>query len=466
MPLVLTEIYLLGSLVLLKFGPIDWKINNSIFWVYTLTYALVFALGYFVLIPQKKYIFTQREQKWSGKKILTFFEKTYWIWYVVAIIVSWGVFMGVSQGFVTISNFFPSFINGIVDPAYQYYEKFKMVYGGNNLLSAFSLVFGFSRILIYFYTINWWNNISCAKKVSIVVFILYEMMQSISIGLNKNMIMVVFLLCVMTFVSICSDDSGIKEALKNRKYLIITLIVLCILAVAYFGWSTHSRINGNYSRYAEQMLGSAEIKGAEIKDAEIKDNENDFNISQDTDDTSRLKGLYIMFSSYICQGYKGMDMALEAEFDSGYGLGHSLFMSRIVDEFFGTSIIENTYNMKNEINYGWSREASWNSFYVWMANDVGFVGVIFIMFLYGALMVSCWKDVVIDNDFIAGALFVLLCCEFMWIPMHNFLGAFIEYVGSFWILLFVYIAQKIFKYSRKRKNYRGVISEKEIQTGK
>lgn len=439
LPLIFAEMYLITSVILLKMGPIDWKIMNGDIWIYLIFYHISFAFGYLICACKK------RKNDNTMKYTLHFFKHTFWLWWCISFVVSWGVFMGVSQGFVTLKNFFPSFINGIIHPDVQYYEKFKMVYSGNNFLSSISVLFGLSRIMVYFYCVRYWQNISFFKRMALVILATFELMQSVSLGMNKNMIMIDVLLGIMTFIAIFADERSLKESIKSRKGMIIVLVVMAILSILYFGHSTNARINGNVEKYADIMLQDAEIKTIEKGNSSSIDETND---TLDTDHkTSYAKKFFIMGTSYLCQGYKGMDMALSSSFDFGYGLGHSLFLSRIADEFLNTDIIALTYNMKNELKYGWSRESCWNSFYVWMANDVTFIGVIVIMFLYGILLAATWIDTTVKDNFFAGVLFVLLCCEIMWIPMHNFLGAFIEYVGAFWLALFFYLFSKTSIYS-------------------
>lgn len=98
----------------------------------------------------------------------------------------------------------------------------------------------------------------------------------------------------------------------------------------------------------------------------------------------RFLAFYSGISSYLTQGYRGFELALEEDWEPTYGLGNSIFLARQADRLLGTNVSDRTYPAKIE-KHEWDRLINWATFYVWVASDVHFTGVVFVMMLFGAL---------------------------------------------------------------------------------
>lgn len=146
----------------------------------------------------------------------------------------------------------------------------------------------------------------------------------------------------------------------NRRKVLILFLLLPAALVLF----TDSQIT---------RFGSAAISGSNPRTgAEYQFSEAD----------GRLAVLATSFSSYISQGFRAFELALELEPRWTYGVGHSTFLSRQVDRIAGSDIEASSYPARIE-TFGWDRYVDWSTAYVWFASDLTFPGVAVLMFFTG-----------------------------------------------------------------------------------
>lgn len=218
------------------------------------------------------------------------------------------------------------------------------------LLSPF--LFGLFPLLI-----TYWNKISTKTKVFSLVVVTINLIVSIASGINQGL----FLLIII-FFGLYTVNLKFKDII-NVKNTIVALVfsMFIIFALNFF-------VEGQMTR-----SGSAAISGISY----TQNYESDYDISD-----GKIKVLYSALTSYLTQGYRAFDLALELPFKTTFGVGHSSFLSRQVDRIFDTRISDNTYPARIE-RFGWDRYVFWSSFYLWWASDIHYIGVIVLMFVIG-----------------------------------------------------------------------------------
>lgn len=100
---------------------------------------------------------------------------------------------------------------------------------------------------------------------------------------------------------------------------------------------------------------------------------------------------YVLFASYVAQGYEGLARALEIPFEFTFGIGHLSPLQRILEQVFNFDL--STYN-ERLVLAGWDTSWRWASVYPQLANDFHWIflpGYFFMMGRVFALAMSAWK---------------------------------------------------------------------------
>ncbi|PNA72488.1 hypothetical protein C1Y19_20735 [Pseudomonas sp. MPR-LB3] len=142
----------------------------------------------------------------------------------------------------------------------------------------------------------------------------------------------------------------------------------------------------------------------------------------------------------MVQGYYGMSISLDEDFQSSYGIGHSVFLQKTFAQHLGIDVRDKTFPHK--ITEKWDEFVYWHSFYTYIANDVGFWGVAVIMLILGAYFSYVYLSAVLQDNFYAKMLLPLFGILFLYIPANNQIFGFLESMSSFWILTLLFILSK------------------------
>ncbi|MEL7430005.1 MAG: hypothetical protein AAFN43_08385 [Pseudomonadota bacterium] len=139
------------------------------------------------------------------------------------------------------------------------------------------------------------------------------------------------------------------------------------------------------------------------------------------------KGAASIAVNYLTQGQYGLSLALAEEFDSLYGIGHSsVFMAQYSRWSSDSSFLERSYTYKIDAR-GWPRTSAWSSAYTWLANDIGFFGIILLMLVWGMLLALAWTDFVYAGNPLAFLVVVLFALTLFYMPMNLQLTQSLDY---------------------------------------
>ena len=184
-------------------------------------------------------------------------------------------------------------------------------------------------------------------------------------------------------------------------------------------------------------------RGGDITYIESRGGFNDIKVDANSLNLSNINFLYYTYSwltTYMVQGYYGFSLALEQPFDSTYGFGSSIFITRNIDAIFGSDFQSITFQRK--IDPYWSETAQWHSMYSYLANDFNFPGVAFFLFILFFLLARIWICFLNTGNIFAGSLICLYSVMIFFIPANNqvfgFLFSFSAFFWSFvlWLLSF------------------------------
>lgn len=126
-----------------------------------------------------------------------------------------------------------------------------------------------------------------------------------------------------------------------------------------------------------------------------------------------------MFILSTCSGYYGLELALEKPFESSFGVGHSPAAMNVYETASGDpSLHMRTFTYRNAADH-WPEEYYWSTLITWIANDVGFVGAIFVLGLIGYLWGRWWREAAAGMSDPAAVLFALSTMMMFYLPANN-----------------------------------------------
>ena len=110
-----------------------------------------------------------------------------------------------------------------------------------------------------------------------------------------------------------------------------------------------------------------------------------------------------------------------------------MFLLENIQEATGADLFQLTYQARLE-QFDWDPLVNWHSFYVWIANDVGIVGIFAVLFLMGFFFYQvAWDAIELESD-IAIVLFCLFAIMFFYLPANNQILSYPTTFMAFWVL--------------------------------
>jgi hypothetical protein len=105
-----------------------------------------------------------------------------------------------------------------------------------------------------------------------------------------------------------------------------------------------------------------------------------------------LEIAYVLFTSYVTQGYEGLFIAQSLQFEFNFGIGHLPPVARILEQLFYFDL--STYS-ERLVDAGWDTSWRWLSVYPVLANDFHWFFVPVYFFILGrayAIARSAWQQ--------------------------------------------------------------------------
>lgn len=429
-PLIYAEFYLIFIAFLFWAGPIKWEIHNSyLFLCLIALYYVLFAVGFTLSIKSHD---TSIEYCHSETIVLKFLNRIIILNFIILLFM---VVRYIGLSSFSLSGIIESATQAMIDPGGAYKSNLAndTKYGGSLLTHIYVLL---SPILypILPLSLFYFGKLNKLNKILVILTIIFETLRWISIGTNKGIFDLFIMFSVIIFLKINiklyhnkEKDSAKKKNSSINSTKFIVIILLLVLCVCYFGNNVSSRLSGTREvdlTNFEQIEGGGHYNPKSIISIVFPD---------------RMQGVLYIFDSYLTQGYYATSIALSEPFTPMFGVGNSMFLIANLDSMLDINLLEYSYQKKLE-KYGIDRFVNWHSFYTWVANDISFIGVIFIMFLLGYYFASLYKSILKFNNPIAICLFIMCVQLIFYIPANNQIFAqpisFMAFVflTIFWIL--------------------------------
>jgi hypothetical protein len=431
-PLIMVQIYLVGVIFLYVLGPWEWPTHKpALFYLLIFLYQLFFGLGYLLSINKSKRSVRNLKPK-SVDRFLAIMIIINFIYVIFNFLHTVGL------NSFSISNIIDAFVNGILNPSVQYKMKFSADKFGGSYFTYFSVLMAPVMWSVFPLSIYNFKRLKLSYKLIVLISLFFELARWIATGTSKGIIDVILIILVVTVVKYMK-----KRALDNRNRIFdfkkyrfrILVLSLIVVGVFFFSNNVGDRVNQNWSNY---IISNGNV-----------------NINVDAPlmkiTPNSMKPTLIYLTSYLTQGYYAFSMSLDLDYYPMLGVGNSMFLMENFNEIFDLNLYEKTYQNRMSV-FGWHPFVNWHSFYVWVANDVHYIGVILVMFLIGYLLGSVYKNVILYDDPIALVLLCLTTIMIIYIPANNQLLSYPTTFMAFWITLIYWNVRKRYKFVL-RKNY-------------
>ena len=155
--------------------------------------------------------------------------------------------------------------------------------------------------------------------------------------------------------------------------------------------------------------------------------------------------LFVLSSA---SGFYGLSLGMEQDFQPTWGFGHSPAAMAVADLIVGRDAVRpKTYTFRNTFQ-GWSDDNYWSTLILWLANDVGFVGAVFVLALIGFLWGRTWRDATRRKSDPAAVMFCLVMIMIAYLPANNQVFALYEGYTVFAVWLIIWLRQSALRLSK------------------
>ncbi|STO07252.1 hypothetical protein [Exiguobacterium aurantiacum] len=441
LPIRIVLFYFLFIALLYIFGPFEWRTENEVRLFLFLFFAhLLLYVGYTTTISSMYRQDTQpvnqkiktNQYKVNHLQVVNYLKVFIIINFIMTLFM---MIRTTGLNSFSIELILNNLVSSLNDPGKQYYSKFEnqITFGGNILAPIYTLT---SPLLwpVIPLSLIYFKKIGFTNKLLVILTIVFEISRWLSLGTNKGIIDLILILVSITMLKKWQQEK--KDSTSNfKKNIVIGIIVgfVIVTGLKIFENNISSRVDESYI-IISQTSGYTEIN----LEAPL------MRILPDS-----LNSLLVYSTGYLTQGYYGLSLSLNEMFIPMFGVGSSPFLIENLEELFKVNLSQYTY--QERIAYkGWDPLVNWHSIYVSFANDVSFIGVLFVMFLLGKYFAVVFYKSLIYKDPITSVLFSLLVICFFYFPLNNQVFATPGMYMAFWGLNILWVLKSRITISSRR----------------
>lgn len=422
LPLKLFTLYILATLIISFFGPVEYEGFNKIFvLIFMFFFIIMFALGYIIGLPKANRRFGNKHYEVFESKALSFLKMSIMITLALAL---WGFLDYILKYGISFKNLGQAYID-----AYAGYERnVGRSYSILELLNMFTGIFKYSSMILGLY---YWDRLNKKWKkrllLSISISIFYTLVLTGKMKFIGDFVII--------FLSVLIAKDSFRKIKVNKKQVFAILFGGLIMFVLIqklrydaiginlnnynYAVTSHIYMNPNHTLF--KVLG----------------HEWGFPLA-------------ILMTSYLSGGYYGLSLCLSIPFEWTYGLGHSYSLAVIANRFLGLPFFfNNSYVMRMEEVYGWPAMQKWHTIFPYFASDFTFPGTIIIFFIIAKIYATTYVEALKYHNPVSLVLFTFLNIMLVFVPANNQLMIGPESYFAF-IILTAYWMFNHLKYNRPR----------------
>ena len=389
LPYFALKIYILSTLILSLFGPINYNYNPIfafLVFVYILFFLFITKCGMLSSSSYKAYKYTSIG---NDKKIIILLK----ISLVIVIFIK--IMLLVSSiklyGLPEANNFFTMLAK--VYSEMHHGEFIENFYRKLDTFTTFLFYFAFFLGFFLFKRINFFYRL-----ILIISVILDLMYQTLFIGTQRSIITIAILSIVLFSIKSIDKNFNIKykKIIKILFFLIILFVLFLKVISARYGMWNPSYYR-NIDIYNLDSMWLFPFKNP------------------------RLKYDICNIISYVTQGYYGLSLTFQTNFKWTFFLGAFRGINSIVSQIIPSipEMADLTYPIRAGVIYNFDGYAQWFTIFPWLASDFTFLGALIYMGLIAKLYMRCWIQVIKYKNPIAFLMLVLLSIQYIFIVANN-----------------------------------------------
>lgn len=417
-PIYIAIIYSLFTIFLFEFGVVDFKYHDKFLLYFFLFFAhLGMAFGYFFGIHSKNY--TTNENARDGKELVKKLFRYSFIVYLITFVPDFMV--GTHTYSFSLANILSKIQVGLTDSSllYNANRSVENVSGIWRIINWGLVLTGFIRWTFFPLAVYLWKELKTYHKVFFFVFAFFYLASYLTTGTTAGIFTISFII-VVPFVMKAYRRKYFNEIEYGRKRIskkgrfIRTLSVIAGISASLWvfsnnmesrlGWKT---ITGDWTSFPWNLVPVS------------------------------MRSAVYWLTGYVAQGYGALSHCIDQPFTPTFGLGGSWFLIQNFSSLLHINILEYTYLGKAEA-FGYGAYHNWHTVYVWLANDVSFIGVPIVLFGLFYLMAQSWRDYLDHNDPFAFVFMTIMGFFCLYISANNTVFTHSETLFAFWITLFLW----------------------------
>ena len=380
-PIKIIMPYWIFCLLFYAFGPFKWVTYHPfVFWTLNILFLVLFAIGWFGGMHLKSLnIYRWDKYDPRDERLLKDLNSKIIINFIYEVI---NLFRTFSFSSFDVSGLIKRLIYGIqnMGDSYNSFQDSIMLNSvnvvGGSLVTMFNIVwefFAFSTVLL---SILYYKRLNIINKIltgtTLVLIIIGYVARGTNIGVFR--IILAFLCFLYIGYMKREREESRRKKISTGKIMMISIVGI-VIVVQLFDKIMQSRGGINLWETNYYNIGGIGINKNSIFFKVIP---------------SGFHQLMVALAGYLTQGFYGMSLTLRVAWKPMFGLGSSMGLQNLLIGVF-PKVSEQTYQKRIEI-YGWDSYVQWHTMYSWIANDVSYIGVIFVMAILGILFAKVYKD--------------------------------------------------------------------------
>lgn len=432
-PIIIVLLFSAGTMFLYLFGPYKYpeinRIGIVLFWAIS---NIMMLLGYYTGL---KYYFVRSSYCCSVNNTSQYNQRNNFNFEKIFNFLFWIAMINSIPKFILYTGAYDLSIFSIFNKATLFFTSAQEIYVQRQSLGSAT---GVWRYINYFvvlcgpfywaYTplaIFHWKTLSIKKKIGTLFIWFFYLMQYLITGTNVGFFDFFLTVVIVTLVKSCLRKRSGQSVKRGKVFLVLVVVMVILLFI--FGTVMGSRIGNQY------------LNGGSLGKYRYTINEQSilFRFIPDP-----YKPMISYLTRYLANSYNALAFALNMPFETTYGLGHSWFLLDNLNKGLSNFLWDRTYNMKIEEAYGFDHYSNWHTVYLWIANDVSFLGVPIILFILFFYFGRAWKCFLVENDMFSFLIFMIFAKFSYFISANNQVFQNSDTLIAFWLLFVFFLFGK------------------------
>lgn len=440
-PLIIFIIYWAFTLFLYAYGPFAWVTYSPfIFWTLNILFIIAFVFGWLL---SKKVVVGRRGIEWTYEDEKKLIHRLGLLLYINLFYEVINLFRAFLFDSLDVSALIQRIILGITNmgDAYNSFQNnvnatSAEVVGGV-AITLFNFVWDIWGFSTLFFGALYFKRLKFHQKCIVVLCIFLEIISYLARGTNIGVFRVILVFVLLYYIKYMkSEKERLRKKNGRKAKMIIIGIAAVVIIIFVFDKIMKSRGGISYWQMNWYNIGGIHINYDSLF----------FKIIP-----SELHQLLVSLSGYLSQGYYGMSLTMRVPWKPMWGIGFSMALQNLLSNFIPT-ISDASYQSRIE-KYGWDSYTQWHTMYSWFANDLSYLGVIFIMFLFGYVCHKALKDSLELNNPYAKVMLYYMFLIAAFLPCNNQIAQ-----STYTLFSFIYV---FIKWQLTRINLK-IISRRKI----